>query len=234
MNEGIGRGGYRVLAGVFLAVGGLGLASLIFAKVRDSNPALVLGIALVALALAVLFVLSLRALMRGVGASAGPASPRPLDIDLPGRSLGANVIELGDDELASAVAGDGAASTSREPIPVQPNRNLGADTKGWPSRKGPSGVTRGEARARETGKPTQFQVVLPPRREPGAVAIPKTSLRAPTEPPTVLAREVSRNAKAPEGMAKGACGTCGATLLAPQVRPLKLRCPSCQKVTLLT
>ncbi len=218
MQEGIGRGGYRVLATVFLGLGLLGLASLILAWARDSVPALVLGIALVSVALVVLFVLALRAL---AGANPGPASA--------GVPPSSRVLDLDYLEADEGLEADGASPAEPgERIPVPPNRNLVADTKGWPSRKGPTGVTRGEAKKREAGRPVEFAPV------PGRVAVPKASLRSPSEPPTVLARETSRNAKAPEGMAKGQCGTCGIILLAPKVRPLKLRCPKCQKVTTLS
>lgn len=218
MQEGIGRGGYRILATVFLGVGLLGLASLIVAAVRaPSTAALVLGICLTAVALAVLFVLALVGLAKRGGAPPAPAGLPPQ------RHLDVEYLDAED-------APEEVDDAPREPVPVQPNRNLTRDTKGWPQRKGPSGVTRGEARKAAGAKPAipiEFKATA-------ARVVPMESARAPLEPPTVLAREVARNAKVPEGMAKGQCGTCDAILLAPKVRPLKLRCPKCQKVTALS
>ncbi|MEK6985438.1 MAG: hypothetical protein AABX89_03525 [Candidatus Thermoplasmatota archaeon] len=218
MQEGIGRGGYRILAIVFLVVGLLGIAAFAVAYTRNSAAAFALGCGLVGAALIVLFAIALRGVSGRTASSNAPA-PGPAGAPRPVRDLN---VEYLDAEADAESEPEPPARRARGAVPAPPNRNLTQDTKGWPSRKGPTGVTRGEARK----GPVEFASVE-------AVAVPRASLRAPSEPPTVLAREVARNAKTPEGMAKGACGTCNAILLAPKVRPLKLRCPACQKVTLV-
>ena len=213
MQEDIGRGGYRTIAIVFLLVGLLGLAAFAYGNGAGGTAAFALGFGLTVVALGALFAIALRGLAGGPQRSAGPtglAPQRHLDVDY----------------LDAEDAPE--PSEPRTPVPVQPNRNLTKDTKGWPQRKGPTGVTRGEARKAAEGPaiPIEFKATA-------ARVVPMDSARAPAEPPTVLAREVARNSKTPDGMAKGQCGTCDAILLAPKVRPLKLRCPKCQKVTQL-
>lgn len=219
MQEGIGRGGYRTFAIVFLLLGLLGLAALTYSSVGNGGaPAYALGIALGAVALGVLFAIALRGLgtlPERASSPAGLAPQRHLDVEYL--------------DAEDAAEGTEEPGEPKPPVPVQPNRNLERDTKGWPKRKGPSGVTRGEAR-----KATQGPAIPIEFKSTAARVVPMESARAPLEPPTVLAREVARNSKTPEGMAKGQCGTCDTILLAPKVRPIKLRCPKCQKVTSLS
>jgi hypothetical protein len=243
MQEGIGRGGYRVLATVFVGLGLLGLFTSFYAfKSGDARGGFFdwLGIGLSLAALACLYGLVL------IGMQRPAPPPRPAATGLP------QVFEVHVEEDA---VGPETAVPAEPPAPrvtLPPNRNIGMDTKGWPQRHGPSGMTRGEWRAQQ-GQPPQAQHaqqsprVTPVSRAPYARG-PASSLAAlePEAPPpsqlddpgvpVVIARigEPGDNpAWSPKGMARGRCSGCGSLLLAPPDRPIRLRCPKCSKEQLL-
>lgn len=131
-----------------------------------------------------------------------------------------------------------------EPLPRQapvlpPNRNLGRDTHGWPERKGPSGITRRQMM--EQMRAGTSLVSVDEEAEEAAPAPTNPSPRMPsftpngaaaTRAPTILAKPATGEAR--PGTTKGKCGGCGALLLAPAQRPVNLKCPRCDKVTLLS
>lgn len=139
-----------------------------------------------------------------------------------------------------------------EPLPRQtpilpPNRNIGKDAKGWPERRGPSGITRRQMmeqlEADRTGNAPGL--VLHVDDEGGVTGegemapvkfaggrVPVEFARA-AKAPTVMAKPATAAEPKP-GTTRGKCGGCGAMLLAPAQRPVNLKCPRCDKVTLLS
>jgi hypothetical protein len=98
----------------------------------------------------------------------------------------------------------------------------------------PSGQTLGEKREaakKAKAKPAadeemEFTVVAdkPRPTKPRVVATEKV--------PLMVARKAGRGA-VPTELAQGKCGGCGTLLWAPKTRPVNLRCPECDKITLL-
>ena len=234
MQEGIGRGGYRVLA---LVAAGLGALGLLIAAVSLGPSGFFewLGLGLAFLCLAGLLGLALATL------GLPPAAPRP---EASASASASGVVELATPEPPAApdpsadVGFEYGDATPLEPmgeaVPpapagpppriqpppkpvVQPRRVV--DSKGWPDVK-PAGVTRRQLHERN----------LP--RDPGP-DIEVEGPAAPTRrPPVVMARTVA-SAEAsgiPEGSSVGKCGNCGVLLLAPKRRPLRLQCPRCERV----
>lgn len=263
MQEGIGRGGYRMLATVFAAIGVLGLIVTLYAfgkASQDGNPRTLfdwLGFGLSFTGLAAVYTLLMVVLLRrgdapalraaeppqpaGAPPLAAPSRPISFEFEPSKQEEHAIAVEEDADEPAPAPAG---RPPLERPAPVlPPNRNLGLDTKGWPQRKGPTGVTRGEYMAQRRGE----TIVPLGRNDAGEVVVvpspaPATSPRAASmvvrkEPAAILAKVAPPGTDpdfTPGGMARGKCGGCETILLAPQERPLNLRCPKCGKVTKLT
>lgn len=172
MQEGIGRGGYRVLAIVFFAMGVLGLVGTLYAFLRPSGD-LFNGAMLILdlIAMTVLFVLVMIVLARAPKAEP-KAEPKPTTFTPqpaavppppanPDKDLG---FEFNDDSAEVGEVRPFGQSLPEvrpkkeirfgvpEPPPralvvPKPNKNIGRDSKGWPSRQGPSGMTRGEWKA---------------------------------------------------------------------------------------
>ncbi|MEA3137629.1 MAG: hypothetical protein QOJ26_661 [Thermoplasmata archaeon] len=251
MQDGIGRGGYRVLAFVFFAVGALGLA---IAAVALSPAGLFewLGIALAAIALATLTGLILATL--GPMAFATPAprpdpagapdtgvvplpTPEPPTMTDPGADLGFEYPEV--EPLAPAPDQPALTALYPPPSPPRPARPLAtppamarpaqrsappagkADSGDWPERRGKAGVTRREVAERNA-----------PRASPGPDIESDGAPAGRREPPIVMARTVA-SAEAtgiPDGTGVGKCGNCGVLLLAPKKRPIRLQCPRCERV----
>lgn len=226
MQEGIGRSGYRLIAFVFFALGALGLAMTLLTFGATSWDEW-LGYALVAVALSALLVLGLQVL------SVRPAAPAPQGAieaapDLlpvaqaeadPTRDLGVDYVDDGEQqplvEEELAPVSYAPPEQPRAPIVVPPRKPQG-DTKGWPQRPAPSGVTRGELRKREREQP-MFEKPI-------------------REPPLVMARTAA-SAEAtgiPDNVSLGKCGNCQVLLLAPKRRPIRLQCPRCERVHTMT
>ncbi len=232
LQEGIGRGGYRWLASVFVALGVLGLLTTLYAFKGGSGQErggffdwLGFGLTMVALALLygmVLLILLSRAVRSPQAPAAPTFTPTPRQMDF---------------EVKIEDADDGGDHGPEVAIPMQfakpqvtlpPNRNVGRDTKGWPERHGPSGITRGQLKEME-GTPSP--------RAPRSISKSAAALLEPVPSvPVVIARvgDVKDDPDwTPQGMARGKCGGCGAILLAPPERPIRLRCPKCDKETML-
>lgn len=234
MQDGIGRGGYRVLAFVFFGVGALGMAMAAVALTPNGFFEW-LGLALGAIALAALAGLTFATLSTSAFAATTssfrsapsgapdhgvvplPTPEPPVDFD-PSADIG---FEYGDAGTAPP-APTGPPRIQPPPVPVVQPRRTAADTKGWPERPGPSGVTRRQLNERD----------LP--RDPG----PEIEVDGPVpakprrEANIVMARTVA-SAEAtgiPEGTGVGKCSNCGVLLLAPKRRPIRLQCPRCERV----
>jgi hypothetical protein len=253
MQDGIGRGGYRVLAIVFCGVGALGL---LLAAVALSPRGLFdwIGLVLAAVALVTLTGLMLTTLgPRPLGRVPGSDEPAgvptggvavplptpepPAAVD-PSADLG---FEYGDAQPpASAQAGGEPALGSlyhHSPPPAEaavpparparaaapPARKAGKADSGWPERKGKAGVTNRQVAERD--QPREPREAGPDFEADG----PKPARR---EAPILMARTVA-SAEAtgiPEGTGVGKCGNCGVLLLAPKKRPIRLQCPRCERV----
>jgi len=244
MQDGIGRGGYRLLSSVFVGIGVLGIATTLVAFEQAGSPRGLfdwLGFALTFVALAALYALTLVILWRPAAvepvstatpiAGAPPAAPtRNLNFefaDLP------EDLEDGTDSTGPEVA---VPMPAARPLPapsppvVQPNRNLERDTKGWPRRQPPSGLTLGERRTLErkaaemlaTGEEEATIEFTGPR----AAAAPSPTTRptfrpAPTfrtEPRPAGRQEMAIRA-APSGSPRSAIPTAIARVAAPNDDP---------------
>ncbi|MHB8633272.1 MAG: hypothetical protein ACYDBQ_04790 [Thermoplasmatota archaeon] len=223
MQEGIGRNGYRLLAAVFYGLGVLGLATTAFAFVQGHQGIYdALGFVLTALALTAVTTLVLVILARPQSApvsftrtesAPAPVAPPPLPPATP-----QNVQHVEFDEAIPST-GPPTVVAVRTPAVLPPNRNLAMDTKGWPSRRGPSGITRREMMEQLRGRA--------PEPEPEGEG-PLVTARV----PTILAKP-AKGEEHPPGATRGQCGGCQAILLAPTTRPVNIRCPRCDKVTLI-
>lgn len=249
MQEGIGRTGYRLLVTLGVGLGVLGLLTTVYALRSDLPRGSFfdwLGICLNLFGLASLYGCTLWMLRRGRQAQSAnataamvpagapvftPQSTPPRQVDFEFK------VEAKDDEPESD-DGDAVAVPMREggrpaarqapKVVLPPNRNVGRDTKGWPQRSGPTGVTRGEWRSQQTGAPSP--------RAPRSVSGSASMLEPDPGVPIIIARIGDPKDDpdwTPQGMARGKCGGCNAILLAPPERPIRLRCPKCEKETLL-
>lgn len=141
-----------------------------------------------------------------------------------------------------------------EPVEFQPKK----DPASWPGKRGKSTWTTQvehqrnvatqveDARRRHdlTEKYTRTTPTLRAILDEGVDPVPQprqaptqtTQVQKPAQTPERLAdrapRDMNTDFVAP-GMSVGKCGQCGTKLLAPEERPLRLKCPECAKVTLL-
>jgi hypothetical protein len=255
MEDGIGRGGYRVLAFVFFGVGALGLA---MAAVALSPSGffdwLGLGLAAVALASLTGVALSLlgpmpaglRSAFSATPAGAGapdsgvvplPTPEPPVDAD-PSVDLGFEYPEV------EPLAPRPEPVSIVPPPPPRTGRSLStpppmarpAHSTAPPSGKADPGAGGWPERRGKAGV-TRRQVAERNAPPPPASSGPDIEMdgRPPAarrEPPIVMARTVA-SAEAtgiPEGTGVGKCGNCGVLLLAPKKRPIRLQCPRCERV----
>lgn len=268
MQEGIGRGGYRVLAIVIYVLGALALVGTVYAFMRETSDAFNYAMStLSAVTMTVLFVLLLVVLRRLPADPPAPSTTATFTPSLPGHPIApARKIdfdfEVEEDPQDTPEADDAPATIrpfgrdlpevpAKREVKLPPNRNLTADTKGWPKRKGPTGVTRGEMKQLQVKRMTEPVIdldqpgealVLPLQPKRMAARLPGDAPRAAAPKPSmaiskadvVEARMAFPNTTVPAGHARGKCGSCNAALYAPKKRPLHLRCPSCGKVTSLS
>jgi hypothetical protein len=250
MQEGIGRGGYRVLAIVFFGVGALGLVVAAVA-LKPTGFFEWLGFALAALSLACLCGLTLATLG---GTAAGGRTPRvaPPSFEPAGAPGEAVPLPTPEPPLTADPAADlGFEFPDFEPMPGLPpvadvpvsrptptgpppramarpaattappsGRARKANDGGWPDRTPKAGMTRRQVAERD----------LP--RDPGPDIQVEGPGPARREAPVVMARTVA-SAEAtgiPDGSSVGKCGNCGVLLLAPKKRPIRLQCPRCERV----
>lgn len=229
MQEGIGRSGYRVLALVFFGLAVLGLA-IAFIQADPAGLFDWLGLALVAIACSALLGLSLVVLSVGPQGRSPPVDavpnvslvePLPVTSD-PDADLGIEYDDVDlvtDDEASEPIPLSTAPPIQpRAPVVVPPRKPQG-DTKGWPQRRDPTGITRGE--------------MLKQQRAPPPPPAPRREGR---EPPLVMARTAA-SAEAsgiPDNTTLGKCGNCNVLLLAPKRRPIRLQCPRCERIHALT
>lgn len=255
LQDGIGRGGYRVLAFVFFAVGALGLA---MAAIALSPAGFFewLGLALAAVAIATLTGLIL-ATLGPMAFAASPARPAPsgapdsgvvplptpeppVDAD-PSADLGFEYPEV--EPLAPAEEQAALAPVYAPAAPPKPTRPLATppamarpqQRSAPPSGKANPGDGSGWPERRGPSGVTRRQAAerAAPREPPGpdfeADGRPAGGRR---EAPVIMARTVA-SAEAtgiPDGTGVGKCGNCGVLLLAPKKRPIRLQCPRCERV----
>lgn len=157
-----------------------------------------------------------------------PAPPAaPMDLVLPQAFRDQVPPTPGQQVVAFQVASAPQAAIS------QPAPSTGS--KEWPQRRRPV-PKPGEAPA-----PTQAPSVRPELTERYTRATPmvRSMLGADSTDPKPEEHVAQRAPSAmntdfvPEGMSVGRCGQCKTLLLAPQARPIRLKCPDCAKVTLL-
>jgi hypothetical protein len=95
----------------------------------------------------------------------------------------------------------------------------------------PSGQTLGEkrdqARKAKARPPEELEFTVVPAKPRVRPAVLPTQ-----QVPLVVARAAGKGTPPPD-LARGKCGGCGTLLWAPKTRPLNLRCPACDKITLL-
>lgn len=260
MQDGIGRGGYRILALVFLGIGVLGIVATLYAFRQAATPRGFfdwLGFALTLVALLALSGVTFLVLRKPGTASATespspagapPPPSRPIDFEFKAPA------PKPEPETGPEVA---VPLPPRPEAVLPPNRNIGRDAKGWPRRQPPSGLTMGERKELQQeavqllakqGPPEEIEFVAAPKRPNGHTGGGAQVRATPTrtakgremairiDAPTMVARVADARDDPewdPPGMTKGRCGNCGTLLYAPQVRPLHLRCPKCEKLTLL-
>lgn len=263
MQEGIGRGGYRLIATIFLFLGGLGLGTMLYAWSSHITFFVWLSGAFNVVAIGVLYFL-VQMLLRNPRAASAP-EPRMMTVT-PARptldEMDFSPVGAGqDDELEAQdmTDDDGPRVPARPwtppprppmPPPVaKPNRNLDRDTGNWPRRVPPSGLTRGEllemnrpqANPEESAE-SEDEIVFTSVPMSSARTAPAARPRATSmqvrkhEVPVVIARIAGPDdtmAWVPKDMGRGKCSGCGSIVLAPKARPIRLRCPKCEKLTLL-
>jgi hypothetical protein len=225
MQEGIGRSGYRVIALVFFGLGVLGLFTT-YATFRAAGLYEWLGYALVVASLVTLLLLSLQVLSVRPATASAPGTIEPEPGLMPAPMASDPTADLGVDYSGDAepqpMAEEEMLPVSyappeqpRAPPYVPPRRVDQVDTKGWPKRREPSGMTRGELKKSKQEQP-EFE--------------------AGREAPLFMARTAA-SAEAsgiPDNVSLGKCGNCGVLLLAPKRRPIRLQCPRCERVHTMT
>lgn len=230
MQEGIGRGGYRVLALVFFGLAALGLA--IAAAALDPS-GLFDWLGLVLAGLSVVALAAVAMLGFAPRAEADVDDEAELDVTMPEPisepepvpepDPGVSAMEMFEPvTVEERMTGGPPPRPQPPPVPITQPRRVDLAKGGWPGRAEPTGVTRRQMHERN----------LP--RDPG----PTIEMDGPVapvqrrEPPVVMARTVA-SAEAsgiPEGSSVGKCGNCGVLLVAPKKRPLRLQCPRCERV----
>ena len=144
--------------------------------------------------------------------------------------------------MPSAFDAPGPAARHAPPRTVAPLQFQARDPAQWPQEQGMSTWSRQQAHkqrvqtdAAESSRRHEFADRYT-REAPTLRAILDDAPRAtPPVPEQIASRapgDMNTDFVAP-GMSVGSCGQCRTLLLAPQQRPLRLKCPECAKVTLL-
>ena len=258
MQEGIGRDGYRVIAGVFFGFGLIGLGTTLYAFRPSAGLFDWLGFGFSSAAFLVMFTLILVVLQRPPGPSRLPrmtpgAAPSP---ELAAPDLAAPVPPKAPQpsvdaakpvnfEFADPTPAPGAAPTNLVlPPAFQGGKGTGPevvvpaqktfpsapapsakDPRAWPERRGGNNVRKELTQRYTANAPVVREIIT---------SATNGATQTQVEAPTVLARALpSAETTVPPGMVKGRCGGCDTVLAAPKKRPLNLRCPRCDKITLL-
>jgi hypothetical protein len=214
MDSGIGRAGYRLLAFMFFGVGLLGLAVAWLAVPTPVDRFVMIGTGLAAIGLVALtgftFLLTL-----------GAGGPRQRKA--PKQRAEAAVEAPGDMDFEYPA---GSPTTLR---PLAQRAETHAAPVAMTPVAAPSPPTRtpmAEMRDRYTQEAPMVREIL---AGTGQQVVHEKI-------PEVTAKRVPPGAKpgqSPPGTTMGRCGSCNTIIYAPTARPLRLRCPSCSKVTLL-
>ncbi len=236
MMEGIGRTGYRLIAAMILLLGLLGLALATYGAKQGLWPLATAGGVSSAVTLVVLFAMAL------VTPNPARASTQAGLTEPPSANAWGGLSREGIDIVGSAPAGRGLQPTpearvSSNPEPTRaPLRRL--DPAAWPNdRDDKSDWTRemearqeaedrASARRRRDAFTDRYTQATPQVREILMAADGPQAVKSPRPDRPVAP-------VADEGRSRGKCGGCGTILLAPKRRPIRLRCPTCQRVTTL-
>lgn len=161
--------------------------------------------------------------------------PAPEPTPTPPPAPPAPAIDL-DSPLQRALAGlppkPSAPARFSPRMPVIPEDEPGDGPVRRARRLVPSGQTLGEKReaarqAKAAPEEVEFTVVPHAPRAPVRPAV------VPTPQVPLATARVAGKGRAPADLARGQCSGCGTLLWAPKQRPLNLRCPQCDKITLL-
>ena len=237
MQEGIGRGGYRVLALVFFVVAALGLVTAA-AALSPSGFFELLGLTLAALGLVALCAVAMLSIAGPVraaepepaaipGAPVELETPEPPANPDPSADLGIDYHDFQPVSAEDRIAAGPPPRIQPPPVPITQPRRVDRAKGGWPGRAEPTGVTRRQLHERNLPRDPGPAIEMD---GPGPAGAPPPPPRR--EPPVVMARTVA-SAEAsgiPEGSSIGKCGNCGVLLLAPKKRPIRLQCPRCERV----
>ncbi len=261
MENGLGRTGYLLLATVMLMFGGIGLGAAYLAYLDGSARFFTLGLGLGAIALVGLFGFAFYApwLVSGAPKPARKAAEPAAPVAAPGPSGKAAPPAKPASPPATATAAapapgfeyddvEPAAKAAPEQlvvppafVPARPER----DPAAWPQRQGnrPTGrpgteksdwTTKMEQKARVADMVDDSKR----RQELKDRYTAETPLvrQAMAEPPMIVADRAPAGVEpgfAAPGMSVGQCGRCKTVVMAPDQRPIRLKCPECAKVTLL-
>ncbi len=255
MDNGLGRTGYLLLATVLLLFGGLGLGTAYLAIQEGSPRFFELGLGLGAVAMVGLFGFAFYAPWLVTGQpmvprpkrkpqAAEPAPTEPVAAPGPSGKAPEPAVDLGFEYNDAEPAAKAAPDQLVVPPAFVPS-GAGRDPAAWPERRGSRPTGRpGTEKSDWTVKMEQKARVADMvedshrRQELKDRYTAETPLvrAAMSEPPMHVAE------RAPEGMGPGfaapglsvgQCGRCKTVVMAPDQRPLRLKCPECAKVTLL-
>ena len=261
MQSGIGRAGFLLLALVVFAVGAFGFALTWAAFKASASTFFWMGLGVAGAAMVLLYLFASFAPGRADAPRAPVPAPSPA-APAPKPKAEAQDFEFNDYQPAPKAAPEdlvlppafqdakppGAeaqapvefqAAPKAAPSRPRPEASSGRDPSAWPGQKGQSAWSHHVSHQRRV----QDEVADSRRRHEMADRYTQNTptMRAileekPQATPERLAdrapRDMNTDFVAP-GMSIGQCGQCKTLLLAPEERPLRLKCPECAKITLL-
>lgn len=249
MHNGLGRTGYVLLAVVLLAVGALGLGATYYAHLDGTMRFFELGLALSAVGLVGLFGFAAWAPWLGgaprparraasvpaaTAAAPSAATPSPARTPSPGPDF-----EFNDAQPAAKAAPESLVMPQAFARETLPGMGSARDPTDWPERRGrPAGANEWNAKVGHRQRIEQMVEDSPVRKEMQE----RYTRTTPTvrgimqDPPLHVAERAPPGVQpgfAAPGMSVGQCGRCQTVVMAPDARPIRLKCPQCAKVTLL-
>ncbi len=249
MENGLGRTGYLLLATIMLVLGLLGIGAAYLAYLDGSERFFELGLGLAAVAILGMFGFAAYApWLSGPSRVPRKATAAPKAPAAPSTPAVANVHEdIGFEYTDAAPAAKAAPESLVVPKPFlemapTPTPYAARDPAAWPERRNqpsrPAEKSDWTMRVEREAKAAEMLDASKTRKNLQERYTEDTpTVRGILQDPPMHVAERAPEGLGPgftaPGMTVGQCGRCKTVVMAPDRRPLRLKCPECAKVTLL-
>ncbi len=246
MENGLGRTGYLLLATIMLVLGLIGIGAAYLAYLDGVDRFFRLGLGLAAVAMIGMFGFAAYA----PWLSGPPKVPRavraPAKVPVKAAAEPAKAGDIDFEYTDAAPAPKAAPDALIVPQAFQeallaPTPHAARDPAAWPQRRGQPGrpAEKSDWTARVEREARAAEMMDAPRRKDLQERYTEETpvVRGILQDPPIHLAERAPEGLGPgftaPGMSVGQCGRCKTVVLAPDQRPMRLKCPECAKITLL-